>query len=133
MIGGGGNRANLVGDPNFSGDRSKAEKLLLWFNPAAFAQNPVGTLGTSGKAPFTGPGFQNIDFSLIRSFPIRVGPFAETQRLDFRAEFFNLFNHAQFAVPGGQYFADINSPTFATISSTVNNPRVIQFALKLAF
>jgi hypothetical protein len=51
-------------------------------------------------------------------------------RLDFRAEFFNLFNHAQFGSPG----ADLNSPTtFGAISSTVNNPRVIQFALKLLF
>jgi hypothetical protein len=128
MIGGGGNRANLVGDPNFSGDRSKAEKLLLWFNPAAFVQNPVGTLGTSGKAPFTGPGFQNIDFSLVRSFPIRVGRFAETQRLDFRAEFFNLFNHANFNNPNSV----MTTNTVGRITSALS-PRIIQFALKYEF
>ncbi len=55
---------------------------------------------------------------------------SEGMRLDFRAEFFNLFNHPQFGNPG----ADFNSPaTFAVINSTVNNPRLVQFALKLAF
>jgi hypothetical protein len=54
----------------------------------------------------------------------------EDTRLDFRAEFFNLFNHPQFGQPG----ADFNSPTtFGVINTTVNNPRVIQFAMKLAF
>ncbi len=51
-------------------------------------------------------------------------------RLDFRAEFFNIFNHAQFGQPG----ADISTgATFGVINSTVGNPRVVQFALKLAF
>ncbi len=50
-------------------------------------------------------------------------------RLDFRAEFFNVFNHAQFALPT----ADFESPQFGLINSTVNNPRLIQFALKLNF
>ena len=54
----------------------------------------------------------------------------EGMRLDLRAEFFNLFNHAQFGSPG----ADFNSPTtFGIINSTVNNPRLVQLALKLAF
>ncbi len=57
-------------------------------------------------------------------------------RIDFRAEFFNLFNHPQFGIPGesgNATGADFNSPTFATINYTVNNPRLVQFALKLAF
>ena len=50
--------------------------------------------------------------------------------MDFRAEFFNLFNHPQFGLPG----ADTDSSTnFGVITSTVNNPRLIQFALKLRF
>jgi hypothetical protein len=49
--------------------------------------------------------------------------------IDSRAEFFNLFNHAQFGVPGG----DIESATFRVVNTTVGNPRVIQFAPKLAF
>jgi len=54
----------------------------------------------------------------------------EGMRVEFRAEIFNLFNHAQFGLPG----ADFNSPaTFGAINTTVNNPRLVQFALKLAF
>ncbi len=55
--------------------------------------------------------------------------------IQFRAEFFNVFNHAQFFLPGGASgMQDIDSPTsFGVVTQTVNNPRVIQFALKLNF
>ncbi len=56
-------------------------------------------------------------------------------RLDFRAELFNVFNHAQFYLPGGSsQMQDVNAlSSFGVVSATVNNPRVIQFALKLNF
>ena len=73
------------------------------------------------------PGFCQYRFLGHQAFHAAV---AKGMRLDFRAEFFNLFNHPQFGLPG----ADFNSPaTFGVISSTVNNPRLFQFALKLAF
>ncbi len=55
--------------------------------------------------------------------------------MDFRAEFFNLFNHPQFGAPGGipGSGADFNTPQFAVVNYTVNNPRLVQFGLKLAF
>jgi hypothetical protein len=49
--------------------------------------------------------------------------------LNFRAEFFNLFNHAQFGLPVN----DISAVGFGAVNSTVNNPRLVQFALKLTF
>jgi hypothetical protein len=67
----------------------------------------------------------NTDFSVVKSFMLP----REGTRLEFRSEFFNLFNHAQFGQPSG----DINSNTFGVINTTVGTPRVIQFALKLAF
>ena len=87
---------------------------------------PSGELGNANRTPVSGPGFANTDFSLIKHF---VLPFRESMRLDFRAEIFNLFNHPQFGSPAG----DFNSPVFGVVNSTVNNPRLIQFALKMAF
>ncbi len=101
-----------------------------WFNPACFAQPAPGELGNASRTPLSGPRFVNTDFSVIKHFVPREG-----MRLDFRAEFFNLFNHPQYGAPGGNgYGADFASPsTFAAANYTVNNPRLVQFALKLAF
>ncbi|HME31211.1 MAG TPA: carboxypeptidase-like regulatory domain-containing protein [Terriglobales bacterium] len=105
--------------------------LSAWFNGCAFAQAPVGELGTAARAPIYGPRFVNADFSIIKEFQLR-----EAMGLQFRAEFFNLFNHAQFFMQGlgGSGQQDINSrSSFGVINGIVNTPRVIQFALKLKF
>ena len=103
--------------------------LAQWFNPACFSQPANGELGNANRTPLSGPDFVNTDFSIIKHFVPREG-----MRIDFRTEFFNLFNHPQFGSPGGNGTgADFNSSTFTVINYTVNNPRVIQFALKLAF
>jgi Carboxypeptidase regulatory-like domain len=97
-----------------------------WFNPCAFAAPATGELGSANRAPISGPDFVNTDFSVIKRFAL---PW-ENMGLDFRAEIFNLFNHAQFGLPAN----DINAPNqFGLISSTVNNPRLVQFGLKLTF
>src|SRR5260370_359029 len=99
----------------------------FYFNPCAFAAPGAGKLGNANRAPLSGPGFVNTDFSVIKRFAL---PW-ENMGLDFRAEFFNLFNHAQFDTPsafGGGTGADIASPSqFGRVPNTVNNPRVIQF------
>ena len=103
--------------------------LSEWFNPACFSQPAPGELGNANRTPLPGPRFVNTDFSLIKHFVPREGI-----RVDVRTEFFNLFNHPQFGAPGGNGSgADFNSPTFAVINYTVNNPRLVQFALKLVF
>jgi hypothetical protein len=134
------NRPDQVGDPNKAGAvagnpgcnaPSQIHTTANWFNPCAFVAAPDGELGTANRAPVTGPDFVNTDFSLIKQFR-----FTERVGLNFRAEFFNLFNHAQFFLPGSPLTAmeDISSPsTFAKISQTVNNPRLVQFAVKLNF
>ncbi|HEX4748367.1 MAG TPA: carboxypeptidase-like regulatory domain-containing protein [Bryobacteraceae bacterium] len=104
--------------------------LSNWFNASCFAQPAAGELGNANRTPLSGPDFVNTDFSVTKHFIIR-----ESMRLDFRSEFFNLFNHAQFGAPGGNgYGADLTAGSeFNVVNYTVNNPRVIQFALKLAF
>jgi len=103
--------------------------LSAWFNASCFSQPAAGQIGNANRTPLSGPDFVNTDFSIIKHFVPREG-----WRVDFRTEFFNLFNHPQFGAPGGNGSgADFNSPTFAVVNYTVNNPRLVQFGLKLAF
>jgi hypothetical protein len=96
-----------------------------WINTACFPAPPVGELGDAARVPVSGPDFVNSDFSVIKQFPL---PWRE-MNLNFRAEFFNLFNHPQFGMPVN----DLNAVGFGSVDSTVNNPRLVQLALKLAF
>jgi Carboxypeptidase regulatory-like domain len=134
------NRPDEVGNPN-RGGAVAANPLCVaparvhttenWFNPCAFASAASGELGDASRTPLNGPGFVNTDFSLIKQFRL---PW-EGMGLQFRAEFFNLFNHPQFALPvTGTGYADIESGSqFNAITATVNNPRLVQFALKFNF
>src|SRR5207248_8475291 len=80
-----------------------------WLNPGAFHNPPVATaigqtdLSPLGGAPTQaiGPGFHRLDWSLFKEFPIK-----ERTRVEFRAEFFNLTNHPNFAQPGSLNFTD---------------------------
>jgi hypothetical protein len=97
---------------------------LQWINASCFVAPPAGELGDASRVPAVGPDFVNTDFSVIRQFelPREMG-------LNFRAEFFNLFNHAQFGMPVN----DVSAIGFGSVNSTVNNPRLVQLALKLTF
>jgi hypothetical protein len=111
------------------------------FNTAYFAAlPPTGRVGTSGRNQYRGPHLINWDLTAQKSFPIT----AERVRLAFRADFFNLMNHTNFAIP---VHAE-NSSTFGRITSTVGSatatsvgttagpfggPRQIQLALRLTF
>ena len=133
-------RPDQVGDPNRGGPEggrtdcpAQVHTISNWFNPCAFAFAPSGELGTGVRAPVYGPRFVNTDFSLIKDLPLS---FREGTALQFRAEFFNLFNHPQYFLQGagGTGEQDINTPSsFGVINNTVNNPRLVQFAVKLRF
>ncbi|MGB9491197.1 MAG: hypothetical protein WCA92_12100, partial [Terriglobales bacterium] len=133
-------RPNQVGNPNVGGDEggqtgcpAKVHTLQNWFNPCAFESAPAGELGTAPRAPVSGPRFVNTDLSLIKDFPLA---FREGANLQFRAEFFNLLNHPQYWLAGisGTGEQDINTPSsFGAITQTLNNPRLVQFALRLNF
>ncbi len=94
-----------------------------WFDTRAFVFAPYGSFGNSGRNILDGPGYQDVSLSLVKDSPIREG-----LRIQFRAEFFNAFNHANFDLPD----AFLGSPTFSRISSA-ESPRRTQFGLKLIF
>ena len=124
----GSDRADLIGDPSLAGSRSKAAQLAEWFNTAAFTFNAPGTFGNAGRNILRAPGLATFDFSMSKSFPLKFGPFAETQHLDFRAEAFNLFNRANFGRPD----RTITDPTFGQVLSA-GDPRILQLALRYSF
>ena len=104
---------------------------------AARADAPGTDIGNVGRNVVRGPRQANVDFSVIKRFPL-----AEAKNVEFRAEFFNLFNHVNFDNPVSNLNAAsvdpstgriINPGDFGRIISTSNNPRLIQFALKLNF
>ena len=113
-------RPDLVGDPNANA-RHTAQQ---WFNTAAFAMPAAFTFGNAGRNVVLGDSEVTFDMSLHKDTPI-----TERARLQFRAEVFNIFNHANFAdVPGRTAF----TATFGRYTSALN-PRQMQLALKLLF
>jgi len=116
------NRPDLISNPN-NGPKTAQE----WFNVKAFQQlNPVtqaGQFGNAGRNVTQMEGIGQYDFSVFKNFR-----FTESKSLEFRAEFFNLFNRVNFGLPNN----DISSPTFGQVESALA-PRQIQFALKFLF
>ncbi len=120
--GGAGNADYVGGDPYTSG--STKPRLGGWLNKSAFAAAPRTRFGTLGRNALRGPGQANLDFAVQKRFPLR-----EAMALNFRTEFFNIFNRANFSNPSGSF----DSSTFGVISSTNANARIVQFGLKLTF
>lgn len=121
------NRADLVGSGAVELGGSVHSKLNRFFDTARFAPTCANAApyGTSGRNLIRGPSQRNVDFSIIKFFPVR-----EAWKLEFRTEFFNLFNNVNFANPNNNVFVP---GTLGRITSTSTGPRVIQFALKLGF
>ncbi|HZR56472.1 MAG TPA: carboxypeptidase regulatory-like domain-containing protein [Terriglobales bacterium] len=95
-----------------------------YFNPAAFAPEPLGQIGTSNRRFFHGPGLNNFDMALLRNIA-----FTESKELQLRFEAFNVFNHAQFTNPDGN-IADTG--TFGFVSGS-RPARILQIAGKFVF
>jgi hypothetical protein len=123
------NAANVTRPDRLCDGRISNWTVSQYFNTSCFADPVAGTLGNASRAVFTGPGLVNTDFSAVKNFPLS---FREGMSLQFRAEFFNLWNHPQFLSPGAGV-VDIDAFNPAAITATVNNPRLIQFALRLRF
>jgi hypothetical protein len=114
----GNDRPNLVGNPKLSNPTPER-----WFNTAAFTTPAFGTFGSAGRNIVDGPGYANVNFSLLKNIGL-----TESVKLQFRAESFNLFNRVNFDLPDNF----VGSPSFGRIRSA-QQPRRIQFGLKLLF
>ena len=115
-------------NPNFSGPVIEGSP-NQWFNPAAFLAPPnaSGFAGNLGRDTLIGPGLATWDLSLLKDIPLR-----DRLRMQFRAEFFNVLNHANFNAPNAIVFTPTGvSPTAGLITSTATTSRQIQFGLKL--
>jgi hypothetical protein len=117
---GGSARPDQIKNPNLS--RSQRSP-LRWFDTSGFVLPAPYTFGDTGRNSVIGPGAQNWDMSAAKSTRI-----ADRAMLQFRAEFFNAFNHVQFAAPDSNF----SSPTFGQILDAAPQ-RQIQFGLKLIF
>lgn len=124
-------RPNL--NPAFTGNVITGSP-TKWFDPAAFLLQPVGTFGSLGRNAFRNPGLFNTDLALMKE--TRIPKISEQFGVQFRAEFFNIFNHTNFTALGnaaafvGTGAANTISGTFVSTSTT---SRQIQFGLKLNF
>jgi hypothetical protein len=112
-------RPNRVADPNSFDGRSAAR----WFNTAAFTVAPQFTIGTSSRNPIRGPGLQEADLMLGKTFRI-----TERIAFEFRAEVFNVTNTPPFNDPSGSF----GTAAFGSIT-TAGNPRDFEFAAKVRF
>jgi len=106
-----------------------------YLNPAAFAQPDDGTFGDLGRNAIYGPGFWNVDFSVTKNTNL-----TERLLLQLRFEFFNIFNHPQFALPGNSFGSDSFGQVTQTPDVAQGNPglggggpRVMQFAARFQF
>jgi hypothetical protein len=97
-----------------------------YFNPNYFQQEPLGQVGNAMRRYFSGPGIYNFDMALLKDTKI-----TESTQVQFRAEAFNVFNHAQFNNPSGD-FNNSGAGGFGFVTSA-RDPRIMQLALKFLF
>ena len=128
----GGDVAN-TGGPNQRAERTGADpyagsgfhrSFQDWLNKSAFAVPTVYTYGNEGRNDLVGPAFKTVDFNAAKNFQL-----IENLNLQFRAEFFNIFNHTNYSNPDN----GVQDGTFGQILSAAGPGRQIQFALKLQF
>jgi hypothetical protein len=137
---GGGDRPDLVSMPHLSTSRPVRDDYFgLGTNNASFFNVPInlpggtgpnsGYFGTLGRDTFRGPNFHDFDFALIKDTAFGRRGNAEFGNVEFRAEFFNLFNIVNFGLPSNI----VRGSGFGIISKTAGNSRQIQFSLKVIY
>ena len=116
----GNQRANVLRDPVLASDVRNEKR---WFDITAFAQPAAYTFGNGARDNMRGPGFVNLDMSILRNFRLR-----ESMTLQFRGEFLNALNHTNLGLPGAAF----GSAAFGQISAA-KAARVMQIGIKLRF
>ena len=119
----GQDRGVIVGLAKGAGACGTRAPCVDFLNRNSFALPTIGTFGNIGKNSLTGPNLIGWDMGIFKNFPFR-----ERYKIQFRAEFFNIFNRANFTNPT----ASLSSGNFGTITSA-NDPRIGQLALKVFF
>ena len=136
----GADRPDQIGNPVFSTSRTIREDYFgLGANNVSYFTIPIGVaggtgpndgvFGTLGRNTFRGPGLHNFDLAVIKDTALIERPGGARAFLQFRAEFFNIFNIVNFGLPSNI----ILGPGFGEISRTANNSRQIQFSLKVIY
>ena len=136
----GADRPDLVSMPKLSTNGTvRADYFGQGANNASFFSIPInvpggtgpnqGVFGTLGRNTFRGPGYSNFDIALIKDTPFGTRGGAELGTLQFRAEFFNIFNVVNFGLPSNV----IRGSGFGYINKTAGTSRQIQFSLKVIF
>ena len=129
FIFGGGLRPNVTSGCNKEVSGSAQSKFLQWFNTSCFTFPAAYTYGSESRTDpqLRGPGIANYDFALYKKTAI-----TERYNLEIRAEAFNLFNRVQFGTPN-TVFSTASTSTFGQITTQLNQPRLIQVAMRLRF
>jgi hypothetical protein len=119
-------RVNIVGDP-YSGSCPNGFPVgtaQCWVNKSAFAKIVMPNLGNEGRNSLRSASIFNMDTGLSKLFSV-----TERDRIEFRWEVFNIFNHTNLGVP----VTDFTSPSLGQVQSTATSERLMQFALKFTF
>jgi len=124
-----GGRVNLVGtgSPILDTSRAKGDKINAYFDKARFQNPGPNQVGTLGRNALQGPGFANVDVSIVRTFPLPM--LGERFNTQFRFEAFNVANRTQLGLPN----TSITSSNFGKITATDGDPRILQLSLKFNF
>jgi hypothetical protein len=117
-------RADRLCNGNLPGERRVRER---WFDTSCFAPSPLGFFGNAARGIIRRPGQNNLDFSVLKQTRL-----TESSQLEFRAEFFNLPNHTQFSMTTG-LGANASVPLTFGVITEAQDPRIIQFGLRLVF
>jgi hypothetical protein len=113
-------RPMILGNPSLPSDQRTTQR---FFNTNAFGPTPQFAFGTASRNPVRGPAYRNLDIALVKHTKI-----TERTDLEFRAEMFDVTNSPAFAQPNGSF----GTPAFGSITSTITDPRVVQFALRFS-